>query len=111
MSLTYSVTACGLEASRASTSSALRSDLSVFLPANVAAESHPVRLLVMSCARDSGLPAAHTRAGAGRGGDGTRRAETHCEGSPRHREGCAHKTETTKQRRDTRTKTTTSGQS
>ena len=39
MSFTYSVTAWGFEASRASTSSALRSDLSGFLPASAATES------------------------------------------------------------------------
>ena len=49
MSLTYSVTAWGFEASRASTSSALRSDFNVFFVPKAAVESAPLRAaLVMS---------------------------------------------------------------
>ena len=83
MSFTYSVTAWGFEASRASTSSALRSDLSGFLPASAATES-PALVMSPKTARlvRVAMGCAFLVAGRGlvqarcerRGGGGGRRA-------------------------------------
>ena len=81
MSFTYSVTAWGFEASRASTSSALRSDLSGFLPASAATES-PALVMSPKTARlvrvamgvlFSSLGAALCKRGARGGAAGGRR--------------------------------------
>jgi len=95
MSFTYSVTAWGFEASRASTSSALRSDLSGFLPASAATES-PALVMSPKTARlvrvamgvlFSSLGAALCKRGARGGGGGGRRASAACGGGYGPRSG------------------------